>query len=159
MRYVLPCRAERAKSTMPNPPPTRGGGWSLVPYIMPNGKCEVQDDLDEMRRTEYRRYAHFQDVLRPEFESRGPFEVGGRYWTSLGDGYFEIRFSNRGRIYCTTGPKTVVMYRLRTAKRWRAWLSEDRCFCEQGRADVESGTYDQEHREYLYRKRRNNGLA
>lgn len=145
---------------MPNPSPDCGDGWSFVPYIMPNGKCELLDDFDELRAGDYRKWAAFHEVLLPEFEKRGPFAVGGRYWASLGAGYFEIRFSNRGRIYCTTAPCTVVMYRVRI-KRWRTWQGEDRRFCERGRADYESGEYDQEAREYLYRnlcqKRRKNG--
>jgi len=98
-----------------------------------------------------RQYAHFQHVVRPEMEVRGPFEVNGRYWESLGQGLYEIRFG-KGRIYCSViGLRRLIMLYRAVIKRWPKFRPEDRRFCEQCKPDAESADYDQEKREYLYR--------
>lgn len=133
---------------MPNPPPSSGGGWRLVPYIKSSGHSPVLDFLEQLRLGDMKRYAPFQ-MLRKEFESRGPFAVGGPYWEGLGGGLFDISWG-RCRIYCSlTDPRQIMML-LGLIKRWRTFTNSDRRLCEQYKSDIESGAYDQEQREYRY---------
>jgi len=151
MWYVGSCATGIAGTEMADPPQNGGGEWQFAPYIQPSGRCQVFDFLDGLREKDYAAFAAFQDVLLPEMLARGPFEVGGRYWTALGRGYYEIRFASRQRIYCTLHGRRCVMMLIGRTKRWRTWESADQKFCEQASADIESGSYDQEQREYLYR--------
>lgn len=136
---------------MVDPPPNEGGGWLFSPYIQPSGRCQVLDYLDGLREGDRASFAAFYEVLLPEMQVRGPFDVGGRYWTALGGGYYEIRFATRQRIYCRILGRRCVMMLVGATKRWRTWDRADQRACEQARADIESGNYDQEQREYLYR--------
>jgi hypothetical protein len=111
---------------MPSPPPASGGGWKLVPYIEANGKSQVLDWIAEMRKKDFRDYVQLRESLWPEFESRGPFAVGGRYWAALGDALYEIRFANRRRIYCSIkNPRLVMMY-MGVLKMWPKFRPKDR---------------------------------
>lgn len=147
---------------MPSPPPHPRGGWRLVPYIGPSGKCPILDYLNELRRMDRRRYLQFQEVLRPMLESRGPFDVGPPYWVGVGDSLWEIRFG-RCRIYCSIKDPKQAMMLLGATKFWKKFRPGDRALCLQRKADCENEAYDQEQREYLYRglckRRRENGLA
>ena len=138
---------------MPRPPSRCGGGWLLVPYITAKGRCPVRVFLEELKRQALAKYVQFQEVLRAELETRGPFEVGPPYWEGLGAGFYDIRWSGRCRIYCSLeGEQQIVMY-IGCVKRWRTFESDDRHTCEGYRADFQSEQYDQEQREYLYRAR------
>jgi hypothetical protein len=69
----------------------------------------------------------------------------------------------RCRIYCSVEHARRVFMYDGVIKRWRAFDKADRQRCERGRADVASGRYDEEEREYLYhdycQKRQTNGPA
>lgn len=133
---------------MPNPPPSSGGGWRLVPYIMSSGHSPVLDFLDELQESNLKRYENFI-TLRAEFQTNGPFAMG-YYWEGLKDGLFEISWG-RCRIYCCIRDPRQIMMLLGAIKLWKKFLNSDRKLCLQYKGDIESGTYDQEHREYRYR--------
>lgn len=136
-------------------PPLKRGGWRLVPYIKATGRCQVLDFLVALRARALTKYVTFQEVVKPLLEERGPFQVGPPYWENLGDGWHDIRWSGRCRIYCSVeDPELVVMY-TGCEKRWRTFDDGDRQACESGQADFTSNDYDQEQREYLYHARRN----
>ena len=112
------------------------------------------DFLEDLRGQALAKYVLFQEVLRPQFESRGPFNVGPPYWENLGDGWHDIRWGGRCRVYCSVeNPRLIVMY-AGAIKRWRTFDPGDRRRCENGRADFLGHDYDQEKREYLYHARR-----
>ena len=147
-------------------PDTRSGSpeddWRLVPYIAPSGHSAVMDFLGELHRTEPKSFIKFHEIVVPRLEERGPFHVGPPMWEGLGDGLWEIRWG-RCRIYCSIEHVRRVFMYDGVIKRWRAFDKTDRQRCQQGRADVASGDYDEEEREYLYhdycQKRQTNGTA
>lgn len=146
---------------MPSQPSGHRTRWLLLPYVAPSGRSQVLDFLDGLRESDFDRFAYFHEVLKPQFESTGPFEVGPPHWEGLGRGLFEIRWA-RCRIYCSVEPpKLVVMY-LGLVKRWRRFEPNDRKICDRNRSDFLSDGYDTEKREYMYRarqRRRTNGFA
>ncbi len=135
---------------MSSSPPGHGGGWRLVPYVTATGRCQVLDFLEALRSQAFAKYVHFQEVLRPEFETRGPFNVGPPSWENLGDGWHDIRWGGRCRIYCSVEDARLIVMYIGVIKRWRTFDRSDRKRCANGRADFLSEDYDQEQREYLY---------
>jgi hypothetical protein len=134
----------------------------LVPYVKASGSCPVMDFLEDLRSSDLRTFLWFNEVLRPLIEERGPFEIGGSYWEALGDGLYEISFGRR-RIYCSVEGRRVIMMYQAVRKTWQKFRKSDRKLCEQARAEVQSGEYDEEKRAYLYKlyiqRRTRNGTA
>ena len=143
-------------------PPQKGGGWRLVPYILPSGRCPVFDEFfDQLRRTNLKRFVEYRDIWKPEFEKHGPL-VGPPHWEPLRGGLFEIRWG-RCRIYCSPeSERRIVMY-MGVVKRWPKFTNRDRRACEERRAEFLSPVYDQDERERAYlalrKERANNGLV
>lgn len=137
-------------------PPHCGGGWKLVPYIEENGRSQVLDFLEDVRAHDLEAYALFYESIKPEFEKRGPFEVGPPYWEGLKGGLWEISWGRR-RIYCCLQPQKRVLMLLGVFKRWRRFRDADRRICERYRADAERPDYDHEARAYRYWVRQRRG--
>jgi hypothetical protein len=103
----------------------------------------------------------FHETVTPALELHGP-DIGSPYCEQLDDGFSEISWG-RCRIYCSIiDPRRFMMY-VGVIKLWPRFRPRDRRLCEHGRADVESGNYDQESRQLLYlarlQKRSANGSA
>lgn len=135
--------------------PQPSAGWTLAPYITEQGRSELSDWLQGLRKSHFRRWVDFEKVKRPLLETRGPLIVGPPLWEALKGGLFEIRWW-KCRIYCSIkDPKTVIMYR-GAIKYWTKFLDEDREFCERCRIDAEGAEYDHEARNFRYLARQKN---
>lgn len=126
--------------------------WQIVPYVAPSGGSDVLDYLEDLKSRKRRSWEHFE-IIRKEMEQRGPFDLGGQYWESVGDQLYEISWG-RNRAYCSVeGERIVVMY-VAVLKLWPKMRKGDRRKCLVRRADFQSVGYDLEEREYLYRAHR-----
>lgn len=146
-----------AKSKLPKPT-IPGSGWKLLPYIAETGKSEVIDFLDELRSSRFKMFVHFDHVVKPLLEEKGPFAVGPPHWEGVGGSLYEIR-SGKVRIYCAVKhPKVVLMYR-GVVKFWPLFRGSDRSICERYHVDAMSSRYNQQQRELehlAYQQRRSN---
>ena len=147
----------------PDVPPQR---WRLVPYIAPDGKCPVNDELlDSLRENDPKAYLKFRECHARALEEHGP-SIGEPRWKGLDDGLYEICWNgkNRGhnRIYCSPERgKRIVMFG-GDIKRWGKFDRGTRKVCKARQADFRSPTYDQEQREISYmarRRGRQNGVV
>ena len=135
--------------------------WTTVPYIGPNGCCDVLDYLDKLRGRKINSWQNFENI-REKIETDGPFAVGPPYWQGVGDDLFEISWGHH-RVYCSVEhPQRVLMY-LAVYKLWPKLRPGDRKKCNTRRSDVRSSAYDDEQRQlkylaYCQRRGRNGSL-
>jgi hypothetical protein len=146
---------------MPNPPPAGGPGWRFLYYISPAGACDVIDYLNELHDSDFKSYTFFIENLHDPLVKNGPHSLPKPYWEDLGDGISDLSWG-RNRIYCCIEPPRRVFALVAIEKRWRAFEGKRGKYvrlCEQRRADIRSGNYDEGNRNAAYqahRKRRGN---
>lgn len=135
--------SRRPADSGPQPP------WQTVPYIAPNGACDVIEYLAGVRKEDARSWLRLENIRKLMIE-RGPFAVGPPYWEGLGDGLYEVR-SEQHRIYCSVEPQRLIVMYLAVWKLWPKFLSKHRRLCEARQQDFQSAAYDQEQRELLHK--------
>ncbi|MES2178340.1 MAG: hypothetical protein V4550_10830 [Gemmatimonadota bacterium] len=130
--------------------------WRFLWYITEAGASEVFDYVEELRDSDFTSYSFFLDNLHDPLLSDGPFALPKPYWEDIGDGFSEISWG-RNRIYCCIEPPRRVFALVAVEKRWQAFASKRGKYvrlCEQRRADIRSGAYDEKKRNEAFHAHR-----
>ena len=143
---------------MPEPTPTEDSSpWQFKFYISPSGYSEAFEYLDDLRVSDWDSYGFFIKNIHDPILKNGPFKLDGRYWENLGNGFSEIRIGHHHRIYCCTESPRCVFALAAVYKLFRAFESKRGKYvrlCEQRRADIRSGNYDEKTRNAAFQRHR-----
>jgi hypothetical protein len=127
-----------------------------VYYISPAGACPVMDYLEALREADFNSFEFFLENLHDPLLKDGPHSLPKPYWEDIGDGFSELSWG-RNRIYCCIESPRRVFALVAVEKRWRAFRNKRGKYvrlCEQRRADIRSGTYDETTRNAAYQHHR-----
>lgn len=131
--------------------------WRFVYYITESGACEVFDMLEAMRDEDYKAFTYFTDNILQPLLKNGPHSLPKPLWEDLGNGFSDLSWG-RHRIYCCIEPPRRVFALLAVdEKRWASFFSKRGKFirlCEQRRADIRRGNYDEKKRYAAFNQHR-----